>query len=123
MVFSTLKKQTMIHIFLLIFGFYWVGVGIVICVLLFSVTMKAKKGIWLITIPGILVIAMLTIDFVCHMLHLPRHVVPYQAQVISTINWAFQLAVIPLLVMKLYEQWSKKRAQAILRSQDASPSK
>jgi len=98
----------MMHIFLLLFGICW---GIVICVMLFSFSVKAGKGIWLVTIPGILIVATLAIGFTCHMLHLPHPIVPYQKQILSTIRW-ISLAAVPLiLLMKLFELWSKKRVQ------------
>ena len=96
--------------------------GVVICVLLIAASIKAGKGMWLVTLPAILVIAVLAIDFTCYMLRLPRHVVPYQAQIVSGIKWTLQAAAVPLLLIKLYELWSKKRAQAAHRPQDASPS-
>ena len=100
----------MVHVFFLIFGVGW---GIVICVLLFSASMKAGKGMWLLTVPTILVIAALAIAFTGHMLHLPYPIIPYQQQIVSAIRW-IPLVLTPLLVlMKLYELWSKKRAQAV----------
>lgn len=100
----------MIHIFLLLFGVCW---GIVICVLLFSASLKAGKGIWLVTVPGILIIAALGINFAGHMLHLPHPIIPYQKQIIDAINWALLVAALPLSMIKLYELWSKKRARAV----------
>ncbi len=103
----------MIHIFLIWFGIYWVGVGVVICVKLISVNIKAKMGLWLVTIPGMLIVAILGIDFVCHIIHLPRHAIPYQTQIVNIINWALRIAALPLLLIKLYDLWLKKRAPTI----------
>ena len=99
----------MIHIFLLIFGVYWVGVGITICVMLIRASLKANKGLLLITIPGLLIMAVMTINFVCHMLHLPN-VMPHQKQIVNAINLCLQIAIVPAMLLKLYELWAKRRA-------------
>lgn len=98
----------MIHAFLLLFGVCW---GIVICVMLFSFSVKAGKGTWLVTIPGILIVTTLAIGFTGHMLHLPHPIVPYQKQIVSAIRWIPLAATPLLLLMKVYELWSRKRAQ------------
>lgn len=103
----------MVHAFLLLFGIFLVVLGVVICVLLFSVGLRGEKGIWLVTIPGIVVVALLAVDFACHILHLPRHVFPYQKQIIDAINWTLLIAALPLSLIKLYGLWAKKRAQAV----------
>lgn len=103
----------MIHALLLLFGVGW---GIVICVMLIFASLKGGKGTWLITIPGILIVAALAINFSGHMLHLPHQVFPHQKQVVSTINRTLQLAILPLLLIKLYRAWSKKRSRAVRRS-------
>lgn len=100
----------MVHAFFLIFGVVW---GIVICILLFSASMKAGKGMWLVTIPAILVVAAVAINFAGHMLHLPHPIIPYQKQIIDTIKWALLIAALLLLLTKLYELWSKKRARTV----------
>ena len=109
----------MIHIFLLVFGFYWVGVGILCCGMLIFQSAKAQRGIWLITIPAILVIGLLTINFVCHMLHISNGVIPYQKQIVNAINRGLQIVTVPLVLMKLYEIWAKRRAKAVPRPKDA----
>lgn len=98
----------MIHIFLLLFGVVW---GIVICVMLFSFSVKAGKGTWLVTIPGILIVMTLAIGFTGHMLHLPHPIVPFQEQIVSAIRWIPLTALPLLLLIKLYELWSKKQVQ------------
>ena len=96
----------MVHIFLLLFGVGW---GIVICVLLFSASMKTGKGMWLVTVLGILIIAALAIAFTGHMLHLPYPILPYQRQIVGAVRW-IPLVTVPLLLLtRLYELWSKKR--------------
>ena len=112
----------MIHILLLVFGVYWVGVGITICVMLVRASLKANKGLLLITIPGLLVMGVLTINFVCHMLHLPNEVMPHQKQIVNAINVGLQIMIVPVMLLKLYELWAKRRAQASHRPKDASPS-
>ena len=98
----------MVHAFLLLFGVVW---GIVICIMFFSFSLKAGKGMWLVTVPGILIVAALATDFAGHMLHLPHPVFPYQKQIVSAIRWALLVAALPLLLTKLYELGSKKRAR------------
>ena len=100
----------MVHAFLLLFGVAW---GIVICVMFFSFSLKAGKGTWLVTIPGILIVAALATGFAGHMLHLPNPLIPYQQQIVSSIRWIPLAAVPLLLLMRLYELWSKKRARAV----------
>lgn len=107
---SPCERSNMVHAFFLIFGVGW---GIVICVLLFFASMKVVKGMWLVTIPAILVVAAVAINFAGHMLHLTHPIIPYQKQIIDTINWALVIAALPLLLMKLYELWSKKRARVV----------
>ena len=100
----------MVHAFFLIFGVAW---GIVICILLFSASMKAGKGMWLVTIPAILIVAAIAINFAGHVLHLTHPIFPYQKQIIDTISWASRIAAPLLLLAKLYELWSKKRARPV----------
>lgn len=102
----------MIHALLLVVAFFLVLMGILFCVLLVHYTLKAGKGIWLITIPGVLIVAAITIDFICHVLHLPPTVFPHQRQIVNAIHWTLRAAAIPLLLTKLYENWSKKRKAA-----------
>ena len=100
----------MVHAFLLLFGIVW---GIVICVMLFSFSLKAGKGTWLVTIPGILIVAALVTDFTGHMLQLPHSVILYQQQIVSSIR-LIPLVLAPLiLLMRLYEVRSKKGARAV----------
>ena len=87
--------------------------GIVICVMLFSMSLKSGKGMWVVTIPGILIVAALATDFTGHMLHLPRQVFPYQKQSINAIHWALWIAAVPLVLLKLYDLWSKKRRKTV----------
>lgn len=98
----------MIHIFLLLFGVCW---GIVICVMLFSFSLKAGRGMWLVTIPAILVVATLAAGFTGHMLHLPHPIVPYQEQVLRAIRGIPLVAAPLLLLMRLYELWLRKRVR------------
>ena len=98
----------MTHGSLLLFGVCW---GIVICVLLFSASMKAGKGMWLVTAPGILIVATLAIGFTGHMLHLPHPIVPFQEQIVSAMRWIPLTALPLLLLIKIYELWSKKQVQ------------
>lgn len=100
----------MIHILLLLLGIYLVGIGLLFCAMLVRVSMKANKGMLLITIPALLVVGILTINFVCHMLHLPDDMMPHQKQIVNAINVGLQVAAVPLVLMKLYEIWSKWRA-------------
>jgi len=100
----------MVRAFLLLFGVVW---GTVICVMFFSFSLKAGKGTWLVTIPAILIVAALATGFAGHMLHLPHPLIPYQQQIVSSIRW-IPLVLTPLLLLiKLYELCSKKRARAV----------
>ena len=101
----------MIHIFLLVFGCYLVVVGIAGCGMLIYQSVKAPRGILLATIPGALAMGILTINFVCHMLHITDGVIPYQKQIVNGINWTCQVACVPLLLLKLYELWLKRRSK------------
>ena len=103
----------MIHAVFLLIGFFMIVWGIVICGLLIKMSLKAGKVILLVTVPGILVVAVLAIDFACHIFHLPRFVIPHQKQVADGIHWVLRLALIPLLLIKLYNFWLKKRTKAI----------
>ena len=76
----------MIHSFLLVVAVYLVVLGIVICAFLVAATIKGRKGIRLITLPCIFIVAVLCVDFVCHVMHLPRHVIPYQKQTVNAIH-------------------------------------
>ena len=98
----------MIHVLLPLFGVVW---GIVICVMLFSFSIKAGNGTWLVTIPGILIVATLAAGFAGHMLHLPHPIVPFQEQIVSAIRWIPLTALPLLLLIKLYDLWSRKRVQ------------
>ena len=100
----------MIHTLLLFFGVGW---GIVICVMLISMSVKAGKGMWLVTMPGVLIVVALAANFTGHMLHLPHPVFPHQRQVMDFINFALQLAILPLLLIKLYGAWSKRRVHPV----------
>ncbi len=102
----------MVHLLLLVFGVFLVVLGVVICVLLFLLSMKTRKAMWLVTLPGMVIVALLDIDFVCHLLHLPHPVLPYQKQMIRFIHGALDVAVVPLLLMSLYEFRAKKRGQS-----------
>jgi len=102
----------LIHSSLLVVAAYLVVLGIVICAFLAAVTIKGRKGIWLITLPGIFIVAVLGIDFVCHVMHLPRQVIPYQKQVVNAIHWTLDAAMVPLVLIKLRELWMKKQARA-----------
>jgi hypothetical protein len=104
----------MIHGFFLLAGIFMVVWGIVICIMLITVNIRAGKAIWLVTIPGVLVIAVLALNFACHLFHLPHHIIPYQRQVVNVINWTVRFTVIPLLLAKLYELWGKRRARVVL---------
>ena len=84
----------MIHGFLLVFGVFWVCVGIVMCVMLVLVSRKARAAMLLVTIPAVVIVAILSVDFACRLLHLPRSVMPHQKQIISGINEALWLAAI-----------------------------
>ncbi len=98
----------MLHAFLMTFGIYWLGVGLVICIMLFRANFKAKNWMWLITLPAILIVALLSLNFVCHVYHLPA-LIPHQKQIVSGIQIAMQVAMLPLLALKVYEWWRKKQ--------------
>lgn len=100
----------MVHAFFLVFGVVW---GIVICIMFFSFSLKAGKGTWLVTVPAILIVAALALAFTGHMAHLPHPIFPYQQQVVGAIRWIPLVAVPLLLSLRLYEAWSKNRAQAV----------
>ncbi len=97
----------MIHPLLLLLGVFLVVVGVVICVLLVSVTIKGPKGIWLVTVPGFLITAFLGINFACHVLHLPP-LLPYQKQISTAVHWVLDAVAVPLVVFRLYEWWQKR---------------
>lgn len=104
----------MIHTVFLLIGLFMIGWGIVICGLLIKMSLQAKKGILLITIPGILIVLFLAFNFACHVLHLPRSILPHQLQIANSISGMLRLAAIPLLLMKLFEWWWKKRKKVVL---------
>ena len=101
----------MIHSLLLLLSVFMVGWGVVICVMLISMTIKAQKGLWLITIPGILVVAFLAFDFACHMLRVSP-ALPHEKQIAADLRWGLHAAVLPLIALKLYEWWRQKRTRA-----------
>jgi len=101
----------LIHSSLLVVAAYLAVLGIVICAFLVAVTIKGRKGIWLITLPGIFIVAVLGVDFVCHMMHLPRHVIPYQKQIVNAIHWTLDVVMVPLVLIKLRELWLKRLAR------------
>jgi hypothetical protein len=101
----------MIHGLLFFVGIFMIVWGGVICGMLIAMSVKANKAMLLVTIPGILIIAFLAFNFACHLFHLPRNVIPHQTQIVNGINWALRLLMIPLLLIKVYEWWSKKRRQ------------
>ena len=98
----------MLHAFLMLLSAYLIFVGLIICVLLFRASFKAQNKIWLITFPGIVVVALLNLNFVCHILHL-RAPIPHLKQIVSGIQIALDVALLPLVATKVYEWWRKKR--------------
>lgn len=98
----------MIHAFLMLLSFYLIFVGFVICVFLFRASFKAKNKIWLITFPAIVIVALLSLNFVCHIFHL-RAPIPHLKQIVSGIQIALDVAIPPLLALKVYEGWRKKQ--------------
>ena len=104
----------MIHSLLLIVAVYLVILGVVSCAFLIAVTIKGWRGMWLITLPAIFIVTVLGIDFVCHVMHLSRQVIPYQKQVVKAIHWTLDAALIPALLIKLRELWLKKQMRAVL---------
>ncbi len=101
----------MIHAFLMLLSFYLILVGLLFCVLLFRASFKAKNKMWLITLPAIVIVALLNLNFVCHIFHL-RAPIPYLKQIVSGIQIAVQVAMLPLLALKVYEWWRKKQMSA-----------
>ena len=100
----------MIHPLLLLLGVFMIGWGVVICAMLISMTLKAKKGLWLVTIPGIFIVAFLGFDFACHMLH-ASPTLPHEKQIAAYLRWGLDAAALLLIALRLYEWWRKKRAQ------------
>ena len=107
----------MIHALFLAVGVFMVLWGVVICAMLVAMSLKAAKAIWLITVPGVAVVAFLALDFACHIFRTPRHVVPHQVGIASGIRWAIRGAAILLLLLKLYEFRAKRRARAARSSE------
>lgn len=99
----------MIHGVFLCIGLFMIVWGIVICAMLIQMSLKTNKGMLLVTIPGILIVAMLAFNFSCHLFHLPRNVLPHQSQIVNGINWTLRLLIVPLLLIKVYEWWMKRR--------------
>ncbi len=98
----------MLHAFLMLLSFYLIFLGLTICILLFRASFKAKNTIWLITLPAIAIVALLNLNFVCHIFHL-RAPIPHLKQIVSGIQIVVEVATLPLLAMKLYEWWRKKQ--------------
>ncbi len=103
-----MEAALIIHVFLLLFSFYWIFVGLLLCVFLFRASFKAKNKIWLITFPAIAAIALLNLNFVCHVFHL-RAPIPHLKQIVSGIQIALDVAMLLLLAMKVYAWWRKKQ--------------
>ena len=101
----------MIHLSLLVVFTYLVVVGILLCAALIFITVKRRNGIGLITLPALFIVAVLGIDFVCHVMHLPRHVIPYQKQAVNAIHWTLDAAMVPLVLIKLRELWLNKQTE------------
>ena len=99
-----------IHFFLLFFGVTW---GIVICVMLISASRKADKKVWLVTVPGIMIIALLALNFTGHMLHLPYPLIPCPKPIMSALHWTPRIAAVFLVAIKLWDVWSKKRTRRL----------
>ena len=102
----------MIHLLLLVVSAYLVVVGILLCATLIFITVKGRNGIGLVTLPALFIVAVLGIDFVCHVMHLPRHIIPYQKQTVNAIHWILDAAMVPLVLIKLRELWLKKQTHA-----------
>lgn len=98
----------MIHGFFLLVGVFMLIWGVVICALLISGSLKAGKAAWLVAVPGVLIVAVLALNFACHIFHISP-ILPHQKQLAVGIDWALRLAAIPLLLAKLFEVWRKRR--------------
>ena len=111
----------MIHILLLFAGALLVIQGVVICALFCRMIVKGTGPIRWIAAAGVFIVAALAINFSGHMLHLRHPMFPHQKQIVGAINSTLQWAMIPLLLLKFYEAWAKKRRQVANQPQGTMP--
>lgn len=99
----------MIHGVFLVVGLFMIVWGVVICGMLISMSLKGGKTLWMISVPGILIVAFLTLNFAGHLFHLPHPFFSHQNSIVRGIGTVLSLAFISLLGPKLYEVWARGR--------------